>query len=343
MRDSFDRDGISRIARKVLVQLVQRQPQSISHLAHEHECSPDLMLAAVDALRSSGCILEQQRDNVRVRQSHWTWWRGVLEDISSERGTTLGRHVLSYESTSSTNDVCRQAAGQMGRPNSETLVVLADHQSAGRGRHGHRWEARGGQSLLLSVLFPTDQRLSAQAVTLGAALACARSVERFACQPVHLKWPNDVIVAGRKVAGILVETIPAGPIKRAKPRQAHPAVILGIGINVTQTADDFPAELRSKAGSIGLASGEMVDRLALAVELLDEIQHCCMPGLSPEQIALEWKSRCHLVNRMVRLTHHGVELEGRVVDLDPSVGLVIADAYGRTHFADAGATNLVES
>ena len=342
MMDSFDRDRIFGIARKILTQLVQRQPQCISHLAHENQCSPGLILAAVNALQSSGCILERRQESVLVRQIHWTWWRGVLEDISSQRGTTLGRHVLMYESTSSTNDVCRQAAAQAGRPNGETLVVLADHQSAGRGRHGHRWEARSGQSLLLSVLFPADQCLSAPTLTLGAAIACARSVERFAHQPAHLKWPNDVMVAGRKIAGILVETIPAEP-KRSSTRHAHPAVILGIGINVAQTTNDFPAELQNKAGSIGLVSGKKVDRLALAVELLSEIEHCCMPGLSPDQIAVEWKSRCHLVNRMVRLTHHGLELEGRVIDLDPSVGLVITDAHGCTHFADAGATNLVES
>jgi biotin-(acetyl-CoA carboxylase) ligase len=120
-------------------------------------------------------------------------------------------------------------------------------------------------------------------------------------------------------------------------------VILGIGINVAQAAEDFPSELQNKAGSLYMAWGQKVDRLALAVELLDQIEHCCMPGLSPEQIAVEWKSRCHLVNRMVRLIHHGVELQGRVTDLDPSLGLVITDAHGRTHFADAGATSLFES
>ena len=341
MIDSLDRSAISNLARKILAHLVQRQPQSVSHLAHEYQCSPRLILAAIEALQNTNCLLEHLPEGILLRQSHWTWWRSVLEDISSQRGSILGRHVLAYESTGSTNDVCRQAAVQ-GRPKHETLVVLADQQSAGRGRQGHRWEARCGQSLLLSVLLPADQNLHAQSVTLCAAIACARSIERFTHHPVHLKWPNDVMVAGRKIAGILVETIPAGPARRSGSRSC-PAVIVGIGINVAQNVDDFPVELQTRAGSILMVCGQKVDRLVLAAELLGQIEHCCLPGLSPQQIAVEWKSRCHLVNRMVRLTHHGVELHGRVTDLDPSVGLVITDAHGRTHFADAGATSLVET
>lgn len=342
MMDSLDPTAMSRIAAKILAALVQRQPQSINHLAGECQCSPRLILLAIEALQRSGCMLENRSDGVLVRHTHWSWWRNVLEDISSQRGTLLGRHVLTYQSISSTNDVCRQAAGQVGRTGGEALVVLADQQSAGRGRQGHRWESRSGQSLLLSVLFPANQHLNPQTVTLCAAIACAATVERFAQQNIDLKWPNDVMAAGRKIAGILVETIAGGPCRNSGLRP-HPAVILGVGINVAQTPEDFPPELRNKAGSVHMACGRQVDRLALAVELLAEIERCCMPGLSPEQIATEWKKRCNLVNSMVHLNHHGVELHGRVTDLDPSLGLVITDAHGRTHFADAAATSLVES
>jgi BirA family transcriptional regulator, biotin operon repressor / biotin---[acetyl-CoA-carboxylase] ligase len=143
----------------------------------------------------------------------------------------LGRPRLHLRLTDSTNAVARDLASR-GAPHGTT--VTAREQSAGRGRQGRKWLAPPGRAVLCSVVIRDPPRL----LPLAAGVATAEVVGSAA----KLKWPNDVLVDGRKVAGILVEGRP----------QEHWAVV-GIGLNVALRAEDFPPELRDTAGTMGLA------------------------------------------------------------------------------------------
>lgn len=176
------------------------------------------------------------------------------------RGGRFGRAWRGFETLPSTNTEA-SAWAQEDAP--EGAVVLTEHQSAGRGRHGRRWEAAAGQNLMLSVVLrPALPPASYGLIPLAAALAVADAVAPYAA-PIDpaIKWPNDVLLEGRKCCGMLLESLltPEGG-----------TVILGIGLNVNQ--DHFPPELEERATSVLLATGRHVPRAALLADLLGRLE-----------------------------------------------------------------------
>ena len=177
------------------------------------------------------------------------------------RCATIGRQIIVLEQTGSTNDAILQVA----TPNSnEGLVLFAEHQTAGRGQRGNRWESPAGKGLWFSILLrPKLQINDSGRLTIWALETISDVIQTdFSLEPA-IKLPNDVQLYGRKVAGVLVEM-------RAQEKAPHLAVV-GIGINVNQSLDDFPAELQSRAISLAIAMHQPVDRQKLAVSLLQNL------------------------------------------------------------------------
>jgi BirA family biotin operon repressor/biotin-[acetyl-CoA-carboxylase] ligase len=177
--------------------------------------------------------------------------------LVAERGSQLGQplHVLSL--TTSTSDEAKQAAKQ-GAPHGATWV--AEQQTAGRGRQGRTWESPHGENLLFSVLLRVACPPSRiPPIALVAGLAVRDAVARAAPgADVRIKWPNDVLVDGRKIAGVLVEAITVG--SRVE------AVIVGIGLNVHTRV--FPDALRARATSVALIAPQPPDRAELLADIL---------------------------------------------------------------------------
>ena len=158
----------------------------------------------------------------------------------------------------------RHSLGEGGSPPSladEGLVLFAEHQTAGRGQRGNRWESTAGKGLWFSILLRPEIQLSDSGRLTIWAIETISDVIRieFGLEPA-IKLPNDVQLDGHKVAGVLVEM-------RAQNNAPHLAVV-GIGINVNQCRDDFPAELQDRAISLAMALGRQVDRQNFAVALL---------------------------------------------------------------------------
>jgi BirA family biotin operon repressor/biotin-[acetyl-CoA-carboxylase] ligase len=176
-------------------------------------------------------------------------------------GITIGSEIVVLEKTDSTNDVIVEMAKD-GRP--EGLVVFAEHQTAGRGQRGNKWESAAYLGLFLSILLRPEIAVGDSArLTAWAARIVATTLATTFSLAAEVNPPNDIYVLGRKVAGVLVEM-------RAQPRAPHIA-ILGIGINVNQTICDFSGELRERATSIALATGAIQDRSELAIALLKNL------------------------------------------------------------------------
>jgi BirA family biotin operon repressor/biotin-[acetyl-CoA-carboxylase] ligase len=174
----------------------------------------------------------------------------------------IGREIIVLEETGSTNDAILQVASTHGLPwRTEGLVVFAEHQTAGRGQRGNRWESTAGKGLWFSILLRPEIQVSESGrLTIWALDAIADVIRaEFALEPA-IKLPNDVRLHGRKVAGVLVEM-------RAQAKAPHVAVV-GIGINVNQSRDDFPVALQDRAISLTVALGRRVDRREFAVALL---------------------------------------------------------------------------
>ena len=190
--------------------------------------------------------------------------RLLAADLSASLGAgVIGRRLIVLESTGSTNDFLRQ----MLTPElPEGFVVFAEEQTAGRGQRGNRWASASHLGLWFSILVRPALPLSESArLTNWAAEAVAAAIRIETGLESAIKPPNDVYVDEKKVAGVLVETkAGAGP---------EFAAIVGIGVNLNQQPEDFPVELRQRAGSLALALGRKINRSDFAVALLRVLEH----------------------------------------------------------------------
>lgn len=177
----------------------------------------------------------------------------------------IGREIILLEETSSTNDAIWRVASTDGlRSVQEGLVVFAEHQTNGRGQRGNRWESSAGKGLWFSILLRPEIALADSGrLTIWAIEAISEVIRTTLSLEPAIKLPNDIQLYGRKVSGVLVEM-------RAQKKAPHLAVI-GIGINVNQCRDDFPADLQNLAISLAMALGRQVDRQNFAVALLQHL------------------------------------------------------------------------
>jgi BirA family biotin operon repressor/biotin-[acetyl-CoA-carboxylase] ligase len=205
------------------------------------------------------------------------------------------------------------------------LVVVADHQTAGRGRLGRTWEAAPGSSLLVSVLLRPDlpaDRLFL--LTLAAGLALADAVAAAAGVTTALKWPNDLVVDDKKLAGLLAEAdLYAGTTR---------AVVIGAGCNLT--ADAFPPELAGQAAAVELEAGRAVDRGALLAAFLDALADRLH---DLDAVLVDTRARSATLGRRVRIELPGVQiLEGEATALADDGSLVVRDDAGHEHTVAVG-------
>lgn len=192
-------------------------------------------------------------------------------------------------------------------------AVVADAQTAGRGRRGRRWHAEAGTGLLLSIVVrPTLAPPARPLLSYAAAVAVVEALRRVAGLEARVKWPNDVLVAGRKLAGILLEA-------------RDGVVVVGIGVNVGQQR--FPAELQGGATSVTLETGRPADREALLAVLLEEVDRWRgrLEHEGFEPIRARWCAAADTLGRRVRVDGAA----GTAVDLDAMGALVLDGDGGR--------------
>jgi BirA family transcriptional regulator, biotin operon repressor / biotin---[acetyl-CoA-carboxylase] ligase len=164
----------------------------------------------------------------------------------------FGRQYTYVEETESTQTL-------LGPDDPEGAVALAEHQTAGRGRLGRRWQAPPGTAITASVLLRPPAEAPIQQLSLVAGLAVAETVEDTLQLSAQIKWPNDVMVDRRKVAGILAEA-------------RDGVVVLGIGLNVNQTRDELPPDARVEPASLRTIDGEVRDRVPLFADVLARLE-----------------------------------------------------------------------
>jgi len=232
------------------------------------------------------------------------------------RGTW--RRIHWFEEVDSTQRVARELA-RAGAP--EGTAVIAERQTAGRGRLGRHWHSPAGVNLYCSVVLrPRLLPGAVPQVALVAGAAVAAVVEEEIGTHAGIKWPNDVLLEGRKVAGILTE------MDSEIERVHH--VIAGIGVNLNGSRTAFPPELRRKATSLRLATGRRVDRAAFTGRLLAalEARYGRFVSKGFASVRAEWESYSCLTGREVRVAAAEGELAGRVLGLDDDGALRLEHA-----------------
>ncbi len=237
-----------------------------------------------------------------------------------------GAELRVLGSVPSTNDIA-WAWAEAGCP--EGTTIFAEEQIQGRGRHGRVWHSPRGRGLLMSVVLrPPGPEVGPAHVTALAALAAAEAIEGQAALGARIRWPNDVTVQGRKVAGVLVE---------CRGHRPAPCVV-GIGVNVNTTPEEFPEELRGSATSIAIEAGRPFSREAVAGALLHGLQRRYREAIEGrwEHAAAAWRQRAALLGELVTVQCQGREHSGRLVGMDPLAGITLELPEGeqRTYRAE---------
>lgn len=218
---------------------------------------------------------------------------------------TWGQRLICLDSVDSTNTYAKRLAAD-GAPHG--TIVIADAQSAGRGRMGRNFSSPAGKGLYLSVILrPACPPEALMHLTCAVGVAAAEAVERLCGVNVQIKWINDLIVGKRKLGGILTE-LRVDPATRAIDY-----AVVGIGINCLQNADDFPGDVRPIATSLSLC-GAQIDREALAAALIDQL-FCIDAALLTEkkQIMACFCARCVTIGQQIAFTRDGKSFRGRAV------------------------------
>ncbi len=217
-------------------------------------------------------------------------------------GVAIGHRLDFLKTTISTNADAFRLAEEGA---TEGTVVVADAQSGGKGRRGRVWSSPSGVNLYCSiVLRPEIMPHEAPQLTFLSAVAAARAIELTTELTPEIKWPNDLLISGKKVAGLLNEM--------SAETDGINFVILGIGVNLNMTDDQFPDDLRHPATSLFLESGIRVDRSRFTSTMLNELDRLYTDFLSHGfgPIREEWQQRCNANGRHVRVSDSGTECTG---------------------------------
>ncbi len=237
-----------------------------------------------------------------------------------ESNEVIGRDIRVFEETSSTNDVVEKLARDGV---SEGVVVFAESQTKGRGRLGRKWLSPARKGLWFSVLLRPDLRpQAATQVMVAAAISLARAIREQTGLVPEIKWPNDVLIHGKKVAGILTEL--NAELDHIK------YVILGMGVNVNLSANDFPSELRKLATSLKAEAGHNLRRAELAAAILRELDadYARIARREFSSIGEEWQQSCSTLGRHVTIRLGGRVIRGLAESLDEDGALLLRTEHG---------------
>lgn len=244
----------------------------------------------------------------------------ILSGLHTEK---LGRAVQFHNSVTSTQEVAHQLA-RSGSP--EGMLVVADEQVGGRGRLGRPWHSPKGSGIWMSLLLRPDiPPQQAPQLTLLAAVGVVKGIRDATAVECDIKWPNDILVKGKKLVGILTEL-------QADPDLVH-SVIVGIGINVNVKEEDFPEEIRAIATSLQIEAGREIHRAHLMQHILLQIEKLYVDYLHEgfQFVKLLWETHAVSIGRTVQARTLRGELNGKAIGLSDNGFLILEDESGKRH------------
>ena len=255
---------------------------------------------------------------------------------SAFRGDIIGRETIFLETTTSTNDAAFQA-GRL-RQDPEGMVVVADSQTAGRGRFGRRWVSPPGVNLYFTVLLrPPLEPREVSLVTLSAGTAAASAIREFTGMKAEIKWPNYIIKKKKKTGGILVEM-------RTGIRRIN-LIAAGIGINVNMTPEALPEDVRPLTTSLKAESGRTVDRAGLFARILDKLEQSYKILLNGDKRALinEWLRLNFTMGKKIRVRAPHGTISGIAAGINARGELMIRLSSGEVRTVRAGDVTVLKN
>lgn len=251
----------------------------------------------------------------------------LASDIKRNLKTELiGKKVITYPSLSSTNDIAKRQAKKGVR---EGTVVVAEEQTAGRGRLKRAWLSPKGSIALSIILHPTPAQLPS--LIMVASLAVASCIEKISGLKTQIKWPNDVLVNGKKVCGILVESDVRG--------SAVDYAVIGIGINVNLKPADFP-EIAATATSLSNEMGREIQQPEMIRCLLVEVENLYLAVAEGDMVFRQWRNRLVTLGKEVELISDKASYKGVAESVASDGSLLLRQPDGQLMKVVAGDVNL---
>lgn len=246
---------------------------------------------------------------------------------------SLGKNIFSFDRVGSTNVIAHKYA-ERGEP--DGTLILAERQTAGKGRLGRNWHSPAKRGVYMSLIIrPEIPPTSAPGLSLVAALSVAQALRDYPRIKAAIKWPNDVLHDGRKLAGVLTEL--SAEVDRVK------YVIIGIGINVNHELQEFPEELREKATSLKIVKQQHIDRVqivrAVLLRLENHYHEYVKHGF--KRLLKTIKSYSCVIGRQVVFNSGDEARSGKAIDIDPH-GLLVVEVNGRKTLLSSGEVTLAE-
>jgi BirA family biotin operon repressor/biotin-[acetyl-CoA-carboxylase] ligase len=263
----------------------------------------------------------------------------------------IGGKVLVYDHTSSTNDVAAEYARNL---DNSGLVVFAEEQTAGRGRTGAQWHGGREESLLFSIAL-VDCHVSSELLSLTCAVGVAEAIGQVGGRRAGIKWPNDILLDGKKVAGILLESkvqrtegsakcqVSSSKTSNFKLPTSNSISVIGIGINCHQTPDSFPPDLQTTATSLDLVGGTRCQRVTVAKRVLTSLDHWLrVAERNGRQVIDTWSRLSTQLGQRVTVSYNKRRFTGNCIGVDPEKGLILQLDRGGVRMFDAAHTHIVK-
>lgn len=286
--------------------------------------------AAVEALRAEGYLIESRaRGGWRLAGYEN---RLIPREVSRELATAIiGRHIHCIEQADSTNNIAWQKALAGAE---EGTTVFAEQQTTGRGRLGRVWFSPKSAGLLMSVILaPKLDANQSHILTAMASVAVAQAIRDQAHIAARIRWPNDIYIGNRKIAGILVE---------GRALATGVTFVVGIGLNVNTRKNDFPVEFSEHATSLAIETGKQFSRIETARFVLRALDRwyrdLCYGDMG--RIANQWRTLSSTLGHQVVLSENGREYRGTVLDLSVEDGLIVRLDRGLTRIFRSHAVTL---
>ncbi|WP_425517601.1 biotin--[acetyl-CoA-carboxylase] ligase [Paenibacillus oenotherae] len=305
-----------------IIELLEGQPEqyvSGEALSRELNISRTAVWKQMKKLESQGYRIEASRRlgyRLMGKPSKLT----LPELLVKLEGTTLVRSIKLLDSVDSTQNIAQQMAEE-GAP--EGTLVIADQQTNGRGRLGRSWVSPAGKGVWMSlVLRPGIPLQFAPQLTLLTAVALCRALKSVVPLEIGIKWPNDLLIGGKKISGILLESTAEDERLRY--------VIAGVGVSVNLEPEDYPKELLDVATSLLIAGGEHIDRGAVVAAFIRQLEHLYAvyqrEGFGP--IRTLWEALSVTLHKPTKLYAPTEVFEGTPIGLDERGALLVEKADG---------------
>jgi len=311
---------------KVLEKLIKNKGKPVSgeQLASELSVSRTAIWKHIRVLKDEGYMIDSSTNiGYSLNQTQDTLTSGEIK--AGLKTKTIGKEIKYFKETESTNIIAREMASSVD----EGTIVIAESQTAGRGRLGRKWISPEGGIWLSIILKPRIEPLYAPRITLLAGVSVAKTMQGFGL-PAKIKWPNDILINGKKVCGILTEI--------GAEVDIVDYLVVGIGIDANVDTGAFPEEFRDNSTSLEKELGHKISRVAFVQKLLEEFEVLYIKFQKDgfPQILEEWRNMSATIGQWVKITVQARTIYGEAIGVDNEGALIVETGEGHLEKIVAG-------